>query len=656
MLLEALRYCLAELLPPSPPSELALSSFSLPWFLAPLALAWPVLAVLISGLLAWRIHSLLLFYGEPLTAPSPSSVLDSASTIASVNCQEDVHADSPAPNNNGRRRPSCAGQGDTTSGYTPNEQGARERKHTLPSPPKRENRAFTCPETEWLSTATDEELFLRFDISARGFLPRTCVQRLPPAFEVWERFAENLSSLNIKGHDALCNAMDGLEPIDRVEQRIASLSLPQLKRANYLLSVFSHCYVNGGQVAWSVLQEADGEKGQEGDDEGRPVTNKQTEDSIDSRDIPRLPRYLAIPLFHVSKRLGMPPVLTASAMDMWNWTFDESPSQGTEPTHDQNQNHDRHEPRSLHAVTAKNMRLITSITGTQAERGFHAIPCAMQDIVGPLLPSLLRLPLSLLAVKEEGGAGQEGSDGQCKETVCAVQAVATVLRELALCIRRCRTVFSDIPNLVDLHVFYDVYRPLLAGWHPHGLVLEGVAREEKIDDDVHQNAPQDRTDSFYVTYAKGPSAGQSAFILLFDALLGIQHQGEARAFQTDMLHYLPSAHRDLLLLVQRQLKQSGNVRDALLRHRGRRRPEDAEDPAWTSFSSNFSACVRALSSLRSFHLHTASRYLKQTDKGTGASSFRSMLSQALKATIDTTTTKDQASVSANDNVASPVTS
>lgn len=52
------------------------------------------------------------------------------------------------------------------------------------------------------------------------------------------------------------------------------------------------------------------------------------------------------------------------------------------------------------------------------------------------------------------------------------------------------------------------------------------------------------------TTAKGPSAGQSTMILIFDRFLGISHfnkqGGEAGPFQEEMCDYMPAQHRQLL--------------------------------------------------------------------------------------------------------------
>ena len=43
-------------------------------------------------------------------------------------------------------------------------------------------------------------------------------------------------------------------------------------------------------------------------------------------------------------------------------------------------------------------------------------------------------------------------------------------------------------------------------------------------------------------------------------------------------------------------------------------------------------CTDALAAFRSFHLGMATKYLRRTDKGTGASDFRSMLKEAVEST------------------------
>ena len=87
-----------------------------------------------------------------------------------------------------------------------------------------------------------------------------------------------------------------------------------------------------------------------------------------------------------------------------------------------------------------------------------------------------------------------------------------------------------LQKLVDVGTFYDVYRPLLAGFWPDGLILDGTHAHTHCYAVPSRAVPCTAyaqaltgTDRSEAVAAKGPSAGQSTMIVLFDMLLGIDH-------------------------------------------------------------------------------------------------------------------------------------
>merc|ERR1740117_2312288 len=90
-------------------------------------------------------------------------------------------------------------------------------------------------------------------------------------------------------------------------------------------------------------------------------------------------------------------------------------------------------------------------------------------------------------------------------------------------------------------VFWGQMRPMLQGVGgaqsklPRGLIFQGVS--------VFAGEPQ----SF-----GGASAAQSSAIPVFDAVLGVAHQGSTVAFVKDMRRYMPRPHREFLELMQAQ--------------------------------------------------------------------------------------------------------
>ena len=138
------------------------------------------------------------------------------------------------------------------------------------------------------------------------------------------------------------------------------------------------------------------------------------------------------------------------------------------------------------------------------------VPHAIQHTLTPLLPSLLLAP--------EIMAGRRWWD------------LGRLLRRIGRALRRVRLLLTEIVDVVDADEFYDVYRPLLGGWAESGLLLRGAMAAGDA-----------------VVRWKGPSAGQTALLLLLDLVLGIEHRTQTASFQREMReHYLPAPHAQLL--------------------------------------------------------------------------------------------------------------
>ena len=59
----------------------------------------------------------------------------------------------------------------------------------------------------------------------------------------------------------------------------------------------------------------------------------------------------------------------------------------------------------------------------------------------------------------------------------AAAAVSEVLLRTAELFRVCRDLFTEVWDRVDMDVFYHEYRPLIAGFYPDGVVLEGEQQQ-----------------------------------------------------------------------------------------------------------------------------------------------------------------------------------
>ena len=461
-----------------------------------------------------------------------------------------------------------------------------------------------------------------------------------------------------------------------------------------------------------------------GNPENVEGTAKANKAGIDNEDgLVTIPPQLAIPWFTICCKLDLPFILTA-ALDLWNWRLQD-------PTE---------------AINLSNLTLISSMTGTESETYFHMVPCAMQMAAGPVIPrafafyekmklrgtkgqekhgikmneTILRRTAASKEAKIDSGANEtDNAAAECREHdehtpingIFDVAILITLLSDVAAVFEEFKEIAKQIKDLVDKDMFYDIYRPLLSGFWPDGVVLDlsggekaeefevkdlkesmtssglgnmkaqvdhrvghgkGVAtdlkflessmtgsgisdckRDTKLPDasarktvkhkkvkesfyqGVHDNLESNRqaflsvikerlSESKLIVYPKGPSAGQSTMILLFDLLLGIHHVGSGKEFQTEMLNYMPWQHRQMITDFRELVTRFGSVRDIILKMR--------YDADYAQIVAAFNACVNAVAAFRALHLGIAVKYLVRAEKGTGSSSFRDMLNVMVQGT------------------------
>ena len=361
---------------------------------------------------------------------------------------------------------------------------------------------------------------------------------------------------------SLAAAVRSLDPV--AESELDALTEREVRRLYVLLSAVAHSYVNGALVPWEFFNLDEVKYDGAANTGATPSAGEWRRQSAEPAT--ELPRVISAPWLHACERLGLPPVYVATGMDLWNHTLELPTAPWFWP-----------EPAAL--LDAFGLRIAT--TGGAAEVAFHAVPFAIQVQLAHLLPALIDAPADVARRRW--------------------RTLAALCGEIAAALRRCVSLLQQVAPRLDPAEFYDVYRPLLGGWDARGLVLRGTGT---------------------TTRAKGPSAGQTALLILLDVVLGVAHKEETRAFQLEMrTGYLPRPHRALLEDVAADVARSGSLRAAAA---------DAAAPA--ALRDAHRRAIDALAAFRSFHLGMATKYLRRTDKGTGASDFRSMLKEAVEST------------------------
>jgi hypothetical protein len=244
----------------------------------------------------------------------------------------------------------------------------------------------------------------RYDLDPTlGFLPARCAVTLPSELQRWDELAAKLPALNRAGRlsvavDELAAALPGAAAASIVNQ----LRVAELRRANVLLGAIAHSLLNGDAAAWCAAT-------------GGGITDGGMVNASDGRRPspapgarPILPSHLAIPWRTACRRLGLPEVLTATGLDLWNHA--PVPSNGQ--------------------LSACSFRPLISMSGTHAERGFHAVPFAIQLSLAPLLRLLLSAPA--LVRRRNWPGGSAALTRLCGMLAAALREVLDGLRSIEL--------------------------------------------------------------------------------------------------------------------------------------------------------------------------------------------------------------------------------
>lgn len=219
-----------------------------------------------------------------------------------------------------------------------------------------------------------------------------------------------------------------------------------------------------------------------------------------------LPKKLALPFYLVSKKLGLPPVLTHAAVDLWNWRLKDKTKE----------------------QTVENMELISSITGSPSESCFYLVMTEIEYIGGKIINDLLTLP--------------------CLVKQNKTNEILSILKMLNITITDITRIIPKMYTGCLPEIFYNVLRKYLNGWAEtpvKHLIFEGVVvdnPEDGISAIVQHNG--NLATSFV---CKGGSAAQSSLIQFFDLALNVKHESECTSeFLNEMLKYMPDEHRNLL--------------------------------------------------------------------------------------------------------------
>jgi indoleamine 2,3-dioxygenase len=212
-----------------------------------------------------------------------------------------------------------------------------------------------------------------------------------------------------------------------------------------------------------------------------------------------IPNKLAKPLCYVSDYLGINPILTHAAVDLYNWYL-----------------FDPNEPFDLDNLRSKNL-----ITGTEDEERFYLVMVAIEKIGGQVIKELLHMQ----CINDDTTINK-------LDKIIMIESQLVIINESIL---KMISVIKRIREKCKPDVFYNVLRPFLSGWEnnekiPDGMLYEGVYEERK----------------FYC----GGSAAQSSLFQILDAAFGITHSDK---YFEKIRNYMPKTHRTFIDFVKQNI-------------------------------------------------------------------------------------------------------
>ena len=433
------------------------------------------------------------------------------------------------------------------------------------------------------------EILLRYDIDPnRGFLTSTDpLQRLPyTTFHIWEDLADDLPKLL---GARLGQAREPLRnlPVLSIEELVCD---SELRRAHLLLCLFAHAYVWGGKEPMAEI-----------------------------------PRGIAIPLWQVSKKLGIPPILGHVSIVMYNWRrLDSNAEISMENICTLNNFFDGRDESWFYLITveieAKGAAAIAPIlfainaikkgknlieesprrTDTQsAAEGQSTMTAADED--SPVCSTddenesdsdTWRKPKSMRNLRSTsskyrcGNAKQELNEQEIKNAAQVVVYVVEQLRKVSAAITDMKSSIIAMREGCHPFIFFHRVRPFLSGWKHNPTLPDGV---------IYRGVENDTPQMFY-----GGSAAQSSLIPMLDISLGITHDSKkSKDFLEAMRDYMCPKHREFL----KYLTEICEIRQFVLLC------VELKADHYEELRDVYDLCVTNLEEFRSAHLNLVAEYI-----------------------------------------------
>lgn len=299
----------------------------------------------------------------------------------------------------------------------------------------------------------------------------------------------------------------------------------------------------------------------------------------------RLPPQISIPLLAVSKHLGLPPVATYAALNLWNWRTTSSCLDNV--------------------ILPDCLASLHTLTGTLDEAWFYLISVSVEARGAPIIPTMLR-----------ANDAVEGNNSSV--VIQCLEDFSTRLQDL-------ESLLSRMYEQCDPRVFYHQIRPFLAG-------SKNMAAAGLPNGLFYSTSEFDPTEGEWLQY-RGGSNAQSSLIQFFDVVLGVKHHSEGAdiagkgaekdGFHKEMRMYMPRQHREFLEYVE----QITNIREYVL-----------SNPTNKTLLISFNNAIAALTSFRNVHVQMVTRYIIIPSKDAGPHTVKDKVNLATASTKERTAT------------------
>jgi indoleamine 2,3-dioxygenase len=359
-------------------------------------------------------------------------------------------------------------------------------------------------------------LLKQYDVSPqRGFLPdKDPIQRLPhEKYYIWEDLADDLPKLLSARLGQVREPLSRL-PIVTTDELT---TVEELRRAHLLLCLFAHAFVWGGTPVMEYI-----------------------------------PKGIAIPLWEVSCRLDVPPVLMNMSITLYNWR--------------------RLDPTA--GLNMMNLATINNFFNGRDESWFYLITVEIEAKGAGSIVPLLQINNDIKRAISTPAANLPGGIKHIVRNVILLEMITSKLLIVAECIDKMCESMSATREGCHPFIFYHRVRPFLAGWKsnpavPNGVKYEGIQiswadREDRrspasmIEPKRWQGIDRKATlETCSPQFFSGGSAAQSALLPFLDICLGVDHtehdkSSNSAGFLRSMRQYMPRQHREFLELLEQE--------------------------------------------------------------------------------------------------------